>query len=136
MENEDNKKIVIDGNQYALEEMPEPLRKMVKTKMETAKTGEETPGGSRTAAQQDFQFQFQPGSGLAEILKLLATASQPPKPRTPKPTYAEATPTDPENEPDTDPDQPGPGAINPSSSSWIIWLAVIILAAFYFFVRR
>jgi len=134
MENKDDKKIVIGAKQYYnLEEVPEPFREMVKAKMEAANSGEETSNSSKITIQKDFQFPFQGGDGLMELLKLLITGVPPAKPRATIPADADTPSPEPENEPEPDPELPGPGAIQPSSSGWIAALAVIALAAYYFF---
>ncbi|OGS07812.1 MAG: hypothetical protein A2270_01060 [Elusimicrobia bacterium RIFOXYA12_FULL_51_18] len=147
--NEENKKIVINGNQYYnLEDVPEPFRDMITAKMETAQTDEQTPGESKTTIQKDFQFQG--GPGLNALLKFLIKVAPPPKPRAPKlPNPAPIEPeTDetPEVEEIFDPEEipnpssaynlPKPDPIEPSASDWIIWLAAGILAAFYYFYLK
>jgi len=146
--NEENKKIVINGNQYYnLEDVPEPFRDMIKAKLETAKTGEQTPGESKITIQKDFQFQG--GPGLSALLKFLVKVAPPPKPRAnklphPTPIEPETDETsevdgifDPEEIPGSSADNlPRPDPIEPSSSGWIIWLAAGILAAFYYFYLK
>jgi hypothetical protein len=136
--NKENKKIVINGKQYYnLEEVPEEFRAMIQENMNAAKTGRQMPYETKTNIQKDFQFQFQAGTGLTELLKLLIKVSQPPKPRAKEqldPTPIEPDPEE-EAEPSTD-TLPRPEAIEPSSSGWIVWLMVFILAACYFLYSR
>ena len=142
MEHEENNKIEINGRRYYnLEEVPEQFRDMVKAKMEAAKTGGQTPGGSKITIEKDFQIQG--GPGLPALLKFLVKVSPQPKPRAPKlpaPTPIEPetgeTPEeifDAEEMPGPSADNlPRPGPIEPSSSGWMIWLAAGIITAFYY----
>lgn len=130
MENEEKRNITINGKQYYnLEEVPEPFREMVKAKIEASEDGDEISGDPKTAAPKDIQFDVSPG--LAAFMKFMVKISQPPKPRATIPADSDTPDAEPENEPDAGPDLPGPEAVQPSSSGWIVWLAVIILAAFY-----
>lgn len=83
--------------------------------------------------QKDFQFQTSPG--LVAFMKFMVKISQPPKPRAAIQADADTPPAEPENEPEAGPGLPAPGAVNPSSSGWILWPAAIALAAFYLFYK-
>jgi hypothetical protein len=135
MENKKIKKAVITGKKhYALNEAPEGFREPAGEEPEVEETALQAPDDSKMPTQKEFQFQA--GSGLEEILKLLVKISQPPTPRNPKSMDDSGTTTESENSPEAEPELPGPEAIHPSSSGWVIWLAIIILAAFYFLVRK
>ncbi|MFA6434529.1 MAG: hypothetical protein WCW52_07535 [Elusimicrobiales bacterium] len=145
----DNKKIVINGRQYYnLEEVPEAFRETVKAKMAAAKTGAETAGASKITIRKEFNFQDSPE--LLTLLKWLVKISPPPgpahspsaaqngaaEPQATIPADADTPDAEPENEPETGPELPKPEAIRPSSSGWIVALAVIGLAVLYFFTAK
>lgn len=105
--------------------------------------GEQEPGGSKITIEKDFQFQG--GPGLLALLKFLVKVSAPPGPGAKnRPVPAPTEPADGEA-PEAGETGPGetsgpsaggfskPGSIEPSSSGWLIWLAVIACAAFYWF---
>lgn len=115
---------------------------------EKVKRMEQKPGGTKTSGQKDFDFED--GPGLPALLKFLVKVSQPPKPHATSSRLS--APIMPENEEGYEPEEifdpeempepeeapepaaydlPGPDPIEPESSGWIIWLAVISLAAFY-----
>ncbi len=135
MENKEKEKTVTDGNQGSnLEELLGPLRDMLEGKIETGKTGQEVPDTSKIPIDKDSRFQGEPG--LVTLLKWLIKISPPPKPRATTPADTGDTPSaEPESGPEAVPDLPNPEAIQPSSSAWIIWLAVIGLAVLYLIYR-
>jgi len=130
MKHEESKKPVAPGKQdYTVEGALEIFRDRLKEKTIGADIGTEVPENSPTVERRDLQFQASPG--LVALLKFLVKVSPPPKPRAVIPADADTPSAEPENEPEAGPDLPESGAIHPSSSAWVIWLAVIGLTIFY-----
>ncbi len=133
MKNEENKKIVISGEQNTnLEELLGPLRDILKEKIEVPPNDEGTPAASKIPGHNDLLFQASPG--LVTLIKWLIKISPPPAPRAQRPADAGAPAAEREELPAAAPALPVPGALKPSSSGWVIWLAVIALAAVYFYI--
>ncbi len=133
MENGEKKPVIFSANEnFDVENVPEELRELVKARMEAARTGQPVPDADKIKLKRDLEVQFQGGSGLGMLFKILLKASQqagtkvPPLPR--QRLFA-ATPA--ENEEKTRQAVP-PGAVKPSSSGWLIWLIAAILAAAYY----
>jgi len=133
MDNEEKKKIIVNGRHYYnLEEVPEEFRALVQERLDAAKTvGPEKPadGSSRIVVHKDFKFQG--GPGLSAFIKFLVKLAPPPPttPRAPRPTGFAA----PEEKPGVDYNIPQPGAIHPSSSGMFLWVIITAIAAFYWF---
>jgi len=129
MEYKGTGKATISGKKhYDREKALEPFREIVKAKMDAANSGKEAPGASRITPQDDFLLQGDPG--LITLIKWLIKLSPPPAPRERGPEDGRSGP---EELSKTTPELTGPDPIEPSSSAWIIWLTIIILAAVYFF---
>ncbi|MEI7528005.1 MAG: hypothetical protein WCK76_03590 [Elusimicrobiota bacterium] len=136
MENYDeNKKTGTGEEEYAdLEEVPEPFRAAMKARLDAAKSAAAAPGAAQPATEKDFQFPLQGGSGLGLLLKLLVQTAQ---------QQAGGAPDSPDTGEETlfpvqkpaAPEPVAPGAIEPTSNGWVLWAAVIILAAVYFLTK-
>lgn len=134
MDNEEKKPVIISGDDhFKLEDVPEPLRALFRARMDAASSGKEPPDASKLTFEKDFQFNFQGGSGLLTFIKLLIKASRPPGPRMPEKPFSESGMEAPEQKRGINGENRNPGAIKPSSSGWVLWLAAILLAAFYLF---
>lgn len=137
MENGEKKEPIFGMNEdLDPEDVPEQFREMVKEKLEAVKAGKGTPGVSKITVHKDFQFKFQGGSGLETIVNLLLKASQPPGPRAKPPSLQSRGAAASEERQETHRELPEPGALEPSSSSWLIWIIAIIIAAAYFISSR
>jgi len=134
MENEEKKPVIISrDDHFKLEDVPEPLRALFKARMDAARSGKETSEASKLTFEKDLQFNFQGGPGLFSFMKLLVKASQPASSRLATKPFAMSGTEEPEQKRELNSENPNPGAIKPSSSGWIVWLAAVLLAAFYLF---
>ncbi|OIN99563.1 MAG: hypothetical protein COX65_05995 [Elusimicrobia bacterium CG_4_10_14_0_2_um_filter_56_8] len=131
MENPQNKQLDAyrDGS-FDLETIPEPLRELIKARLEAAKTRTQNTEDSKIKI--DTSLQFHGGEGLASILKLLVKVSEAQKAR------ARPEPLEPHTEavaakiPAARDEPLTAGPVKPSSSGWALWLSAILLAAYHF----
>jgi hypothetical protein len=147
MDDEEKKNVFIDGKQnYTMEEILGPIRDNLKGTPDDGQNKENNTDGSKIIIKKEFNshpspdleafLKSQAPPGLVSFIKFMAKISQPPEPRAAKTAYGAPLRPEPDERSETGPDLPGPEAINPSSSGWILWLAVIILAAFYLFYKN
>ena len=132
MKYKENKKLTVSAKKYYdPHKAPDPFREMVKAKIDAANAAKGAPGASTNTPQDDFQFQGNPG--FVALLNWLIKISPPPAPREPGSADIRSVLEGPEDMPEAAPELPRQGAVQPSSSAWVIWLTIIILAAYYFF---
>ncbi|MDO8804164.1 MAG: hypothetical protein Q7R35_07025 [Elusimicrobiota bacterium] len=132
MENEEKKISDFSDEEYDNpEEVPEHLRELLRAKMEARRTGEESPGARKEAALADLLLPG--GSGLVGLVELLVKASRQPKPGAPGAPFPPSGAAAPGGSPGLHSEPFRSGPLKPASSGWALWLAALILAAFYFF---
>lgn len=140
MENEEKKTVFLNEEQLkSLDEVPEPFRALLKAKMEAVRSGRETPESSKITIQKDFQFDPKAGAGplLAEFVKLVLKVSQQNAAAEPGPVPREEVAAVHKQIPEQQLNESfRSGAVTPASSGWVVWLALIGLAVFYFLYNR
>jgi len=101
-----------------IEDLPEPMRSMIKQRLAALKPGESVPPGGQTGA--DPQFSLPPGlvSFLNLVLKVSEKGGFLPVPAPEKPKGFLPGPAEAPSSP-----QPFSGPLKPSSAGWLVWLA-------------